>query len=86
MSLKESGSWELIVRMQDAEPLSLEQSQAFLEANEEVQLKGKKRQEVHDWMTRLMRRQEYRKNATRQFRWRMPGPIDRFISLTSTGT
>jgi hypothetical protein len=42
--------------MQDAEQPTLEQIQAFLEATEEVQFKGKKRQKVYDWMTRLMRR------------------------------
>jgi hypothetical protein len=49
--------------MQDAEQLSLEQIQVFLEGSEEVQLKGKKRQEVYDWITRLMRRQEFRKQG-----------------------
>lgn len=47
--------------MQDSEQLSLEQIQALLEASEEVQFKGKQRQEVYDWMTRLMRQQGYRK-------------------------
>jgi hypothetical protein len=51
--------------MRDTAELSLEQIQAFLEASEEVQFKGKKRQEVYDWMTRLMRRQEYRKQGKR---------------------
>ena len=46
--------------MQDSEQLSLEQIQALLEASEEVQFKGKQRQEVYDWMTRLMRQQGYR--------------------------
>jgi transposase InsO family protein len=49
--------------MQDAELLSLEQMQAFLEAGEEVQFKGTQRQEVYDWMTRLMRQQGYRKQG-----------------------
>jgi hypothetical protein len=40
--------------MHDSEQLSLEQIQALLEASEEVRFKGKQRQEVYDWMTRLM--------------------------------
>jgi hypothetical protein len=53
--------------MQDAEVLSLERIQALLEASEEVRFEGKQRQEVYDWMTRLMRQQGYRKqgNAAR---------------------
>ena len=47
--------------MQDSEQLSLDQIQALLESSEEVQFKGKQRQEVYDWMTRLMRQQGYRK-------------------------
>jgi hypothetical protein len=49
--------------MQDAEGLSLERIQALLEASEEVRFEGKWRQEVYDWMTRLMRQQEYRKQG-----------------------
>src|SRR5580658_8640689 len=49
--------------MQDAELLSLERMQAFLEAGEEVQFEGKQRQEVYDWMTGLMRQQGYRKQG-----------------------
>ena len=49
--------------MQDAEALSLERIRAFLEASEEVGFRGKQRQEVYDWMTRLMRQQGYRKQG-----------------------
>jgi transposase InsO family protein len=49
--------------MQDAEELSLEQIQALLEASEEVRFQGKQRQEVYDWMTRLMRQKGYRKQG-----------------------
>lgn len=49
--------------MQDAELLSLERIQGFLEAGEEVQFKGRQRQEVYDWMTRLMGQQGYRKQG-----------------------
>ena len=46
--------------MEEAETLSLEQIQAFLEASEEVHFQGKRRREVYDWMTRLLRQQSYR--------------------------
>jgi transposase InsO family protein len=46
--------------MQDGEKLSLEQIRAFLEASEEVQFAGQRRQEVYEWITRLLRQQGYR--------------------------
>ena len=53
----------MIVSMQDSEQLSLEQIQALLGASEEVRFKGKQREEVYDWMTRLMRQQGYRRQG-----------------------
>jgi transposase len=50
----------LIISMQDGEKLSLEQIRAFLEASEEVRFEGQRRQEVYDWITRLLRQQGYR--------------------------
>jgi len=50
----------VIISMEEAETLSLEQIQAFLEASEEVHFQGKRRREVYDWMTRLLRQQSYR--------------------------
>jgi len=41
--------------MEEAETLSLEQIRTFLEASEEVHFRGKRRREVYDWMTRLLR-------------------------------
>jgi transposase InsO family protein len=46
--------------MQDGEKRSPEQIRAFLEASEEIRFEGKRRQEVYDWITRLLRRQSYR--------------------------
>jgi transposase InsO family protein len=46
--------------MQDGEKLSLEQIQALLEASAEVHFQGKRRQEVYQWITRLLRQQSYR--------------------------
>lgn len=53
----------MIVSMQDTEQLSLEGIRALLEASEEVGFKGKRREEVYDWMTRLMRQHGYRKQG-----------------------
>jgi len=50
----------LIISMQDAEELSLEQIRALLEASQEVHFEGKRRQEVYDWIARLMRVRDYR--------------------------
>ena len=50
----------MITSMRDGE-LSLEQIQAFLEASQEVHLEGKQRREVYEWITRTLRRQDYRK-------------------------
>jgi transposase InsO family protein len=50
----------LIISMQDGEKLSLEQIRAFLEASEEVHFEGQRRQEVYEWITRLLRQQSYR--------------------------
>lgn len=49
--------------MREAEQLSLEGIRALLEASEGVQFEGKRRQEVYDWMTCLMRRQGYRNHG-----------------------
>src|ERR1700675_2632432 len=49
--------------MQDGEKLSLEQIRAFLEASEEVHFEGKRRREVYEWITRLLRQQSYRKQG-----------------------
>jgi transposase InsO family protein len=49
--------------MEEAETLSLERIQTFLEASEEVHFRGKRRREVYEWMTRLLRQQSYRKQG-----------------------
>jgi transposase InsO family protein len=53
----------LIISMQDGEKLSLEQIRALLEASEPARFQGKQRQEVYDWITRLLRLQGYRKHG-----------------------
>ena len=49
--------------MQGGEKLSLEQIRAFLEGSEEVRFEAKGRQEVYDWITRLLRQHGYRKQG-----------------------
>ena len=49
--------------MQDGEKLSLAQIRAFLDASEEIQFEGRGRQEVYDWITRLLRQQDYRRQG-----------------------
>jgi transposase InsO family protein len=58
-----SACWGLIISMEEAETLSLEQIRAFLEVSEEVRFQGKRRREVYDWMRRLLRQQSYRKQG-----------------------
>jgi transposase InsO family protein len=41
----------------------LEQIRGFLEASEEVHFEGQRRQEVYEWITRLLRQQGYRKQG-----------------------
>jgi len=42
-----------IAKMQIGERLSLEQIQAFLEASEEVEFQGRRREEVHGWVNQM---------------------------------
>lgn len=49
--------------MSEAEKLSTEQIEAFLEASRELRFQGKERAEVHEWITRTLRVQEYRKQG-----------------------
>ena len=49
--------------MENGERLSLEQIRAFLEASEEVEFAAANRQEVYDWVTRVLCGQEYWKQS-----------------------
>jgi len=53
----------LIISVQDGEKLSLDQIRAFLEASQEVHFEGKRRQEVYEWITRVLRQQRYREQG-----------------------
>lgn len=61
--------------MQDGEKLSLEQIEAFLEASQEVQLEGKQRREVYEWIRRTLRRQRYREQSKK-----VRGLLRRFVA------
>ena len=49
--------------MENGERLSLEQIRAFLEASEEIEFAAANRQEVYDWVTRVLCGQEYWKQS-----------------------
>ncbi len=55
--------WGVIVKMQDAEKLSLEQIQAFIEATEEVRFAGKERAEMYGWISRTLQQLQYREQG-----------------------
>jgi transposase InsO family protein len=45
--------------MDDSEKLSLEQIRAFLEASEEVRFQSEDREELYEWVSRILRQQDY---------------------------
>lgn len=49
--------------MRDGEGLSLEDIRAFLAASEDLEFEGKKRKEVYEWITRVLRQQGYRRQG-----------------------
>jgi len=51
--------------VREAEKLSLEQIQAFLEASEEVEFEGEKREEIYGWMSGVLRFHGYRQQNRR---------------------
>jgi transposase InsO family protein len=51
----------LIIKMQAAEHMSLEQIQAFLEASDEVEFKALNKQEIYGWVNQTLQRLHYRK-------------------------
>ena len=57
--------WGVIVKMQDAEKLSLEQILALIEATQEVRFAGKDRAEMYRWISRTLRQQQYREQGKR---------------------
>src|ERR1035441_9714474 len=63
----------------DGEKLSLEQIRAFVEGSSEIRFKGKDREEVYGWMTRVLRQHGYArqgrevKGLLRRYLGRMTG-------------
>jgi len=53
--------WELIIKMQAAEGMSLEQIQAFLEASDEVEFKAGNKEDLYDWVNQTLQQLNYRK-------------------------
>jgi hypothetical protein len=51
----------LKISVQQAEKLSLEQIRAFLEASEEVQFEGEKREEIYRWISETLQHHSYGK-------------------------
>jgi hypothetical protein len=49
----------MIIRMENAEGLSLAQMQAIVEANEEVRFAGGQRKEIYEWVQRVLVQGEY---------------------------
>lgn len=49
--------------MYDAEKLSLDQIEAFLNASEEIQFEGQNRQQVYGWVEQVLRQQQYPKQG-----------------------
>ena len=53
--------WELIIKMQAAEGMSLERIQAFLEASDEVEVKAGNKEDLYDWVNQTLQQLNYRK-------------------------
>jgi transposase InsO family protein len=51
----------LIIKMQAAEAMSLEQIRAFLEASTEVDFKARNKDEIYDWVNQTLQQLHYRK-------------------------
>src|ERR1017187_8122961 len=49
----------MIIRMENAEGLSLPQMEALLETSQEVRFAAKGRKEIYEWVERVLVRQEY---------------------------
>jgi hypothetical protein len=49
----------LNISVQEAEKLSLEEIRRFVEASEAIQFAGEKREQVYDWIERVLCEQQY---------------------------
>ena len=59
MSLKGRSCWVVNIRMDDAEKLSLEAIGRFVAASEEIRFEAENRQQLYDWVERVLVGQEY---------------------------
>ena len=59
MSLKGRSCWDVNIRMDDAEKLSLEAIGRFVEASEEIRFEAEDRQQVYGWVEQVLVGQEY---------------------------
>ncbi len=57
--------WGVIIKMQNAERLSVEQIQTLIEATQDVRFAGKERAEMYGWITGTLRQQQYREQGKR---------------------
>ena len=81
MSLEVPACWELIVSMQAAECLSLEQIRAFLAASDEIGFKGRNREEVYGWVNQTLRQQRYQE-LKRRSRGLVRRYLEKFTGLS----
>src|ERR1039458_2948113 len=59
MSLKGRSCWVVNIRMDDAEKLSLEWIGRFVEASDEIRFEAEDRQQLYDWVERVLVGQQY---------------------------
>ena len=59
MSLKGRSCWDVNIRMDDREKLSLEAIGQFVEASREIRFESENRQQLYGWVERVLVQQEY---------------------------
>ena len=59
MSLKGRSCWDVNIRMDDREKLSLEAMGRFVEASQEIRFEAENRQQLYGWVERVLVEHEY---------------------------
>jgi hypothetical protein len=59
MSLKGRSCWDVNIRMDDAEKLSLEAIGQFVSASEDIRFEAQDRQQLYNWVERVLVGQQY---------------------------
>ena len=67
--------------MHEAEKLSLDQIEAFLNASEEIRFEGENRQQVYGWVEQVLRQQHYRQQG-RQARGLLRRYLEKMTGLS----